>query len=1182
MKNLCPNPNSPEWKKILEATDGDEKEAFKIWNKDFELFNDKLETNDDSEFYEDGHSIYYRISSVLNNLFNVKKFTFAERAKYHFEKNPDNNGTISFYNVFTTKRENFTEDNLALHLEEVNNQARNKGKVVHKLIETTGRFSLASAKQSLKTLTDASYNEAVTIYKALKDSSKFSYEVSDVVEREKTISLDLELNIDGKLVNGLAGTIDEFVRHEDGTFSTRDFKTGALSTKEFGTMLAKYGKGIEGSSVNKAKLQQTMYVLMMKLKDPTMTFKAIEILKLPSTDEVQQLTYDIASELNVFLPVIKAYLKDKATNYNLSDEFFDAKNYVTKNTKLASKIISMANANPDLNMGEVKLKLRDNLLMRLDESMRTVAKLKAKTKLSDAEINILNSKEAYNVELQQQIEELLTGYNSIKTGEYRKSTNYLSAVISDKYHATNSLARAFIKLFNIGIDRYNKYMTDFRDEYMMPKSSKSADYKEEYKWFWDGGDIVTYKSDKWNELTKEQKEYADYYRWTMRYELFKTMNPAVGLRYMKDELKERTTYDGLNKEMLEQQIAVMNENVSYVGGIPSSFNKLDGYFEYYEGWTFRLGKSKEEKTMKEYWLNTNKFELTGEELKEIEKGKQAETLQQQGIKIDINSAGAAGQLNGIYTYNPTIILGHHIKRIVKKRFFDDVINFGTSINNFLHEEDKRNNTTFYANVEKYIKNVIDSAILHKKTVTELPSFKAMRNKKNQVTGEIERVQVTYSMDKIAIAAKDYFSFVIMAFQPLASIRRGISGTINLSVHSMSNTLSSFVGVEEIDFTVRDAASSVDVFWKKDEKTRKMVELFGFLPDNYDDGTSSNSLIKTADPYFTKNLEKAGFAIDRFVDNANFMITMIAQLKAMKLANGKTMWESYEIVDKKLVYTGGVRGIDVDTSQEIKELTSAEINKLKAVSTKMYGAYRAEERAGFEISTIGALIGQFKKFVVPIYTAAFGQPYTSEDLGRYIETGEVEGIKQLKWEARHEEGFIITALSVAVTIIQLHNVKDIKEYLKELNPQQKRNLMLALTKGMLFFVLTKIVSLLFGDSDDDDKNKIKQLFNLIKREIITEFNIADTLRTISSVPTVTRLYDVISGGHALLIDSIIQGERIESGKFKNGYFGETIPPVKGIPQLLKNLPITASIWNIYNQWMDFENLEETIRNDTYLK
>lgn len=1173
MKNNCPNPNTPEWKRLIKEHDGNEEKALEEWNKSIPLFDEDLETNDDSVHYTDSNRIYQRTSSALDAIFPETRETPEEIAEKHF----DGQETFTTQNHLIDKKQAFTKPQYVEYLKQLQEIPKYKGKIIHKLIENAGKLSYKQAKNMFPDITEAIYNESVVTYLATKDLGVFTYAPTDTIHREKTVALDLELREGDKILNGVAGTIDEYIEHDDGTVTIRDFKSGQVSSYQIGLILKEYGKDIKSSKLNKAKLQLTFYAVMLKLKNPALMFKSIEILKLPSVDEETELHYDVLQDLRIFLPVVEAYLKKHAINYNLSPDFFNHLNYIAKDAKLSRRIEVIGKQYPKLSLGEVKEKVKQDLLLYIDKYKRKIKKLQSKANPKKEDLDSIEEFKSSIHSLLIELDELLNGYSTINTGAYKKNVDGVAAIISDKYRATNPLAKTFIKLVDEAWVGFNKYMSDIKNEIKLPKVPNTSNYKEAYSWFWEGGDVVTFKDKKWETLTQEQKEYADYYRWTMRYELFKTMNPKMGYDFINAELKERKVWDGQSKEILEEQLKLLSLYIVNNGTSSYSFNKFNGFFKYYEGWTYRVGKSSEEMNLKDRVNKTfDSIYLTEEELREIELAKVKSSLQQQGIQLNLDSEGANGQLADKYTYNPTIIFSSFINKTVKKRHFDDAINVGTAINNFLEEENKRSESDFYDGVIKYINNQINSAILKKKANNELPSFKAHVNRINQETGEKERMEVTVSTDKIAAKAKGYFSFVVMAYKPLAAIRRGISGTITLGIHGIASSLSTMAGVKNVEFTLTDAASSWHQAWLTDEKTLKMVSAFGILPESYEDIGGKNTLIKKADPYLYNTLTELGFSLDRLVDNANFITTMIAQLKAMKLANGKSMWDSYEIINGKLVYTGEIRGIDSISDKEIKGLTVQEITRLKALSTKMYGAYRQEERTGLELSTIGSLFMQFKKYLIPMLHNAFAEGYQSDALGKYQEVV-IDGKTKLQWQPRYEEGFIRTMFTTMIQIAQQKNITDVWSNLKD---EQKHNIIFGTVKVALFVILGKIVASIFGDDDDDDKNIIKRYFNQIKREVISEFDLYNIIKSLGNVPTIDKVIELIHGTNSLVWDSIIKGERIESGIFKDGYFGETIPPYKGIPQLMKNFPVTSTVWSLYREMIDLEKLPDSISNDTY--
>ncbi len=1185
----CPNKNTPEWERLVKEV-GLEQALIMFNNQNMpKMFTEGLVTNDKSTVYtSEGDAdikLYGRTSNFMNLFFDVTNqrdaVTIADREFARLNKDTDTITRRVRMSDDTYITKEFGYKQYIEYLELIQEKKRQYGKFIHKLIELKGVLSYNDTINIHRLDIDpVQYQEGLQLYQNLKDRGKFTYEEGDIIHSEKTVSIDgftLPFkSFDDKdiEVQGLAGTIDETIEHSDGSLSLRDFKTGALSSYVTGKMKREFAdKNIPMTSINKAKLQIILYAVMMKINNPNLKFKKLEILKTNDYNSGEEVYYNAMEDMRLFLPVIKSFFDKNIPGYKVDKVVWEEAEYVAKNKSLQKRLeFHKDSASP---FKEVKKELLRDLEVFQEKRLKAVDKLVK-----------LEYEEKIN-EVLYQLDELENGYSTIKTGAYKQSMDFLSAFINDKDRVSNPLVQTFTRLFNESTVLLNQDRVEINRQFkqiLLPVTTNNPNYQEAFSWFWDNGDIVTYNNVKWNELSIEQQQYADYYRWMIRFHLFKAMNPLVGIKIIQKELDSRTNWT-LDKAILEEQIKELDDLCWMEGSRKKSINKL-GYFKYYEGWTPRVTKTSEESDWKNLWNIQESFKLTEAEQKEIELAKADNVVSDRGIALMfMPENGTQGQNDGLYTFNPNVIFSNFINNAIKKQYLDDVVNVGNAISSFLSKQDEHTNSKFFQPTIAYINNILLAAV---KQVDrkQLGTWKVAVKEKDPITGEYKETgeEITYSADRVAKAGKNMVSFTMMAFQPIASFRRGVSGTITYAINSIGNELAKFLGVKNTEFGIRDGYSAWVESWglqistkKEEKKLHLMSSMFGNLPDGYDGvGRSRDSFIKRADPYMFRRLNELGFSIDKIVDNANFNATMVAQLKAMKVESqdGKliSMWDAYEIKNNKLVYTGKPRGIDAKTKQLITGLTPLEINRLKALSKKMYGAYREEERIGLEASTLGALYMQFKKFAMPIYYAALAKSFENESLGSYIDSGEIdaEGNKILVWKGRPEEGFI---LSVLKAMKMTWRYKSAKRAWKELNEGQKRGIILAATKAGFFFVLGKLVAYAFGDDDDDDKNKIKQFANQIKRETATEFDVYATLKTITSLPTASKAAELIDGVYSLTIDSGLGGERIESGIFKNGYFGETIPPLKGIPQIMKNIPIGSSIWNAYRQSIDWNELAE---------
>jgi hypothetical protein len=146
----------------------------------------------------------------------------------------------------------------------------------------------------------------------------------------------------------------------------------------------------------------------------------------------------------------------------------------------------------------------------------------------------------------------------------------------------------------------------------------------------------------------------------------------------------------------------------------------------------------------------------------------------------------------------------------------------------------------------------------------------------------------------------------------------------------------------------------------------------------------------------------------------------------------------------------------------------------------------------------------------------------------------------------------------------------------MSPQQKKNIVVLLSKLTTFMLLRYFIREYFGDDDDDDKNLLKMLANRSKNEAIQGINYVEYFKIASGeTATLGRLEKLIDGLDSLIFESFVGGERIQSGKYREGYFG-IIPNYKGVPQIATNLPIISSIWSGFRFMNDYENLEESIK------
>ena len=169
---------------------------------------------------------------------------------------------------------------------------------------------------------------------------------------------------------------------------------------------------------------------------------------------------------------------------------------------------------------------------------------------------------------------------------------------------------------------------------------------------------------------------------------------------------------------------------------------------------------------------------------------------------------------------------------------------------------------------------------------------------------------------------------------------------------------------------------------------------------------------------------------------SLVTTYVAQLNHMKLKDGRSFLEAYEIDESgEVAWTGGSRGkikmLD-GSYRELNGLDSNEISRFKRVHEKMMGSYRSDEFCGLELYAMGQFFLSLKKYFPRIVLNLFEGRKTDFYLGEYAKIGQynIDGQDEdiYAWKGREIEGkfrSIIHAFSIAASFSTLR-FEDVKQ------------------------------------------------------------------------------------------------------------------------------------------------------------
>lgn len=161
--------------------------------------------------------------------------------------------------------------------------------------------------------------------------------------------------------------------------------------------------------------------------------------------------------------------------------------------------------------------------------------------------------------------------------------------------------------------------------------------------------------------------------------------------------------------------------------------------------------------------------------------------------------------------------------------------------------------------------------------------------------------------------------------------------------------------------------------------------------NYIDGNNMDSIRRRAQKFTERtSINEAMMVLHSSGELMASTTSFIAQLSHMKLSDGRSFYDAYELnSDGEIKWNGGVRGIvkKLDgTSIELSELDSMEIARIKRVHEKILGGYRSDEYCGMELYAMGQFFLALKKYFPRIILNLLQGKEVDTFLGYYKNVG----------------------------------------------------------------------------------------------------------------------------------------------------------------------------------------------------
>ena len=973
---------------------------------------------------------------------------------------------------------------------------------------------------------------------------------------------------------GIGATIDTLVEHADGYFSIVEWKTGNTFPTQMFNRLMKYGDrtiDITDNPRQNAKLQIMLQAVMLKAANPDVQFRHLRAQWVK--DEFQATRDDVYKDVEVrdYLKMVELFLKNEMPEaykqmLEKSPRLFDADEYGAA----PIKIVDQLTENKDDIDVFVKKKMEELAYLRNNNPEGVNNR---KIQLLGSEIANLISQG--NPEINLNSDGILTASEKDDISVYKRYFGHTGSVSSPLIQMWAKFMKSRKGEVQSDIDTLNKKFKSLvepvKQEYLS-RTGKSAlntaftknkvnliNHDQLYAFMWKGHNFVTKNDAEYQNLTQAQKKLVDFVNERVYTELSGIMN--------------KTAYQTPGKRA-----------ISFLD-IYRQGNRAG--FSIYEGFAPKVPATQGE-IFKRKGLSKEFFKKSYESyIRSLELRIHDQSREQHGL--DIKYLGNPEiEASENYTKNVEVIFDVFMRGLLNKKHMDDVFHMGFALRDILSLKQHGDKTPMFERTMGFIEDRIVSDVMGKRKVSKW-SQKPLRLTNDMAISPDEIIrQVKHKVGWSVMWVKPISGLANGLFTHLVTLKEGITGSIGMKFHGLDG--------RAVDFTAKDFAQAHKDWgnMQKDATLGKIREnkiylvarKLKYLPDNFD-------FANRTDEYTTKSnpiLEESSFYLAHTIwEEWVAELMMVSMMRRMKLKNGKSVWDSYEVKDvtgedgityKDVVWTGGIRGVvarkvgNQTVYENLEGLTWQEIEHMKRVYERVHGAYRKEERTSLELYSMGEAIMQYKKYMPSLLNNLFDSKKEEAYLGDWKKVGTqlVRGKNEdvYEWVARVNEGrarvFVkfLAATSGLSKIFGKGTAEKFKDYRwSELSVEQKKGLINMYTTGAMYMMMLAGYMAMFRDTDDEDS--MKKLTRRIIDNFSQQYNPVDLLRTLRNPPAIfSKGFNTVHGTGQLLMASsfYLAGDREDGGKAltQDGNLRGWIPMQKNIPLLSSRYDIVKFLEN----------------------
>jgi hypothetical protein len=1155
------------------------------------------EDNENSKHYVKDAAKLLRVGEVLKKVSTKKEIELDKwKATKEFE-----NARLGVNDRITTLSENpMTYDETVKFYADQFENKRNYGKIAHAMIESLIHKIAGRPEQSSLASNEAQQRLDDSPAHTMKDFSHITREyVSKLLVRMEidaksdTLGTEIMLSLEAKglfeeEMDGIGGTADLLVHHGNSVYTLADFKSSDRFGVDFSSFLFKHSKQfgwVLENDRNRAKMQLALYAIMLKSQDPNAKIKNMFAVGVGKKSK-NVLT---PSEFDTYIKIWDAYFKAENPEFHKENsQLFNYKNYLASNYTASADLMNM-----DKDMSDpVK---RNTLIQKYLAELREHQE-------EHGELDQIKNPEVKDrvVQLTEAVAALMEGNKDIGKLSLKGMMGTLKRKFSSIYHATHPLLTSFTKLITARKQEVREEILEATERHnakldaLLKSKGKTASVhgispKEIYKFMWvDESDsskdqvMVTRESPNWKSLSKAEKDYADYTRRELRYQLFATMDPAKGMELISAEILS------MGKELSRDDRAELERQYSDLDRRPSTdkMAKEQPFFEYTDDWVPMIHKEKSESTFKERKERMIKRGLRGEARRLAGGFTYGETEYIEEYMTDSSTNRYFGvplkyiaddslRRNKRHSTNINYIFDSFVTSAASKRQLDDVYNYGKALKTFIGTKTNVEN----AAAVKLTTDWLDDAVtLHALNL----------KKKSGILGnpmEFTLLGRPMSMDKVINKLRQYTSFVGLGLKLTSGMRNGLVETLLNNLKGVENSISKKAGLD-VEFTAKTITQAISDVTKFNAaqlaeiatgkkisgnslKLRSVMNRYGFAGSSYDYTIDRDKLKVKKSSFMGMELPKwmnnsMFYKQYEVTGNINMQQLIVAQLRSMtptlykldakgkahKVENKKTMWELLD-ENGKWKADGLIRGITPEGTH-MTDLANHEIMKIKRVTQQIQGGYRDEERLMVEVTALGGLVMQFKKFAPELIRKTFAGKYEESFLGKWTESTEVDkvtGLPVLEWETEKAEGsarvftrFVADFVKAGIVTSEAFSKTRVKA---NYTPSQQKAVIAASVR--LTLMLAAAVTLSIAGIDDDDKDPVSKFWTYTANDLYWEYNPVEMMQLLDKpVAALPRVTEFIKGAKKFFIDSMLFNERIKSGENKGEW--------KGWRQMLKGVPL----------------------------